>query len=205
MTGERLPRPARRAQIVAAAATAFLSRGYDGTSMEDVATAAGVTRLVVYRIFETKHELYQAVLASATDDLAAEFRDTDIFAVRERGGIVPLMLIVARRHPDAFRLLWRHADHEPEFAVFSQRFRAVLADFAEAVIDVSATGAPIHGPVMRHWCATVLVEHLLGGVCAWLDVGDPCHDESFVVALTCGLLALIEAWSEPRPPPWLTS
>ena len=51
---DALPRAARRAQLLEAAATAFLERGFDGTSMEDVAQEAGVSRLIVYRIFESK-------------------------------------------------------------------------------------------------------------------------------------------------------
>lgn len=172
--------------------------------MEDVATAAGVTRLVVYRIFENKHELYRAVLTSVTDELSVEFRDTDIFAVRARGGIVPLMLAVARHHPDAFRLLWRHAAREPEFAVFSERFRDVLTEFAVTVIDVDGNGET-DDPVLRRWCATVLAEHLLDGLCVWLDDGDSTLDDEFVLALTCGLLALISAWKTPQPPPWLAT
>ena len=60
----RLPRAERRAQLLTAAATAFVSGGFDGTSMEDVAEQAGVTRLIVYRIFATKEDLYRAVLES---------------------------------------------------------------------------------------------------------------------------------------------
>src|SRR6185436_19787519 len=65
----RLPRAERRAQLLTAAATAFVRAGFDGTSMEDVAEQAGVTRLIVYRIFATKEDLYRAVLESVTDRL----------------------------------------------------------------------------------------------------------------------------------------
>ena len=58
----RLPREARRAQLVDAAASAFLGDGYDKTSMDQVAQAAGVSRLIVYRNFESKEDLYRQVL-----------------------------------------------------------------------------------------------------------------------------------------------
>ena len=67
-----LPRAERRAQLLTAAATAFVRGGFDGTSMEDVAEQAGVTRLIVYRIFATKEDLYRAVLESVTDRLRDE-------------------------------------------------------------------------------------------------------------------------------------
>jgi AcrR family transcriptional regulator len=57
-----LDRAARREAIVRGAAAAFAEKGYAGTSMEDVAAAAGITKLIVYRHFSSKEELYDAVL-----------------------------------------------------------------------------------------------------------------------------------------------
>src|SRR5215208_227485 len=108
----RLPRAARRTQIIETAAGAFLRAGFDGTSMEDVAEAAGISRLLIYRIFETKERLYRAVLSSVTDEMLAEFEELDLAEMRRRGGIVRIMLGIARRHSDAFRLLWRQAAQE---------------------------------------------------------------------------------------------
>ena len=58
----RLPRAARRAQIIDSAAGTFLVVGSTPTSMDDVAGDAGVSRLILYRIFDSKHELYRTVL-----------------------------------------------------------------------------------------------------------------------------------------------
>src|SRR4051812_37138170 len=102
--GSRLPRAARRTQIIETAAGAFLRAGFDGTSMDEVAEAAGISRLLIYRIFETKERLYIAVLSSVTDEMIAEFERLDLAEIRRRGGIVRIMLGIARRHPDAFRL-----------------------------------------------------------------------------------------------------
>ena len=67
-----LDRPARRAAILAAAAGAFAERGFADTSMDDVAAAAGITRLIVYRHFDSKEDLYAAVLQHVRDRLAEE-------------------------------------------------------------------------------------------------------------------------------------
>jgi AcrR family transcriptional regulator len=197
----RLPRAARRAQIIETAASAFLTAGFDGTSMEDVAAAAGISRLLVYRIFETKERLYRAVLSSVTDEFVAEFAALDVVEIRRRGGIVRIMLAIARRHPDAFRLLWRHAAHEPAFAAFSSRFREVLADYAEQM--VALTGRHIDARMMR-WCATGLAAHLLDGMSSWLDHGDPALDDDYIVLQMCGLFAMVDAWADPHPPDWIT-
>jgi AcrR family transcriptional regulator len=197
----RLPRHERRAQIIEAAAGAFLEAGFDGTSMDDVARRSGVSRLLVYRIFETKRHLYRAVLGSVTDEFVAEFQGRDLDDIRRRGGIVRVMLDIARRHPDAFRLLWRQAANEPAFVEFARNFRHVLTDYAKAMI---ALDGRLSDPTMVHWCSTVLAAHLLEGMCSWLDDGDPAGDDEFVVLQVCGLFALVDAWGDPHPPPWVT-
>ena len=56
----------RRARTVAAlldaAATSFASHGYDGTSLESVAMAAGVSKGAVYAHFTSKLEIFLVVL-----------------------------------------------------------------------------------------------------------------------------------------------
>src|ERR1700691_1539403 len=54
-----LPRAQRRAAILHGAALAFASSGFADTSMDDVGTACGVTKLIVYRHFGSKEELYR--------------------------------------------------------------------------------------------------------------------------------------------------
>jgi AcrR family transcriptional regulator len=169
--------------------------------MEDVAQAAGITRLVIYRIFDTKERLYRAVLSSVTDELVAEVQDRDLDEIRRRGGIVRITLDIARRHPDAFRLLWRQAAHEPAFAPFSHNFRKVVAAYAENLI---ALYGRVIEPQMMRWCATALAAHLLEGMSAWLDEGDPSLDDNYIVLQVCGLRAMIEAWGDPHPPEWIT-
>jgi AcrR family transcriptional regulator len=202
----RMPRPQRRAQLLTAAAAAFVRGGYDGTSMEDVAEAAGVTRLIVYRIFATKEVLYRAVLESVTARLAQEFGvhpgaeadggvpDVDAAArFARRGGVAAVLLGVARERPDAFRLLWRHALHEPPFAADAQAFRDVAATFADVLIHPY-----VHDRVLRRWAATTVVAHLYDATCNWLDLGDPERDEEFVARTTTGLRALVAAWATAR-------
>ena len=58
-------------------------------------------------------------------------------------------------------------------------------------------------PEMMPWASKVLAVHLLDGMCAWLDDGDPAEDDHYTVLQVCGLFAMIEAWGDPHPPPWL--
>jgi AcrR family transcriptional regulator len=51
-----------RARVLDAAAALFQSRGYRGTSMQDIVTAAGVTGGALHHHFPTKHDLAHAVI-----------------------------------------------------------------------------------------------------------------------------------------------
>lgn len=71
----RLPRTARRAQLMAAARDVFVSRGYHATGMEEIALRAGVSKPVLYQHFPGKLDLYLDLLHSYVDDLVGLVRD----------------------------------------------------------------------------------------------------------------------------------
>lgn len=63
--GPGRPKDASKGQaILKAASELFLQQGYQGTSMEAVAAAAGVSKLTVYSHYKSKDELFAAAIAS---------------------------------------------------------------------------------------------------------------------------------------------
>ena len=56
--GTRLPRPARRKQLLGAAQEVFVAHGYHAAAMDDIAERAGVSKPVLYQHFPSKLELY---------------------------------------------------------------------------------------------------------------------------------------------------
>ena len=65
--GARLPRQARRAQLLEAALEVFVAQGFHAAAMDDIAERAGVSKPVLYQHFPGKLELYLALLAQASD------------------------------------------------------------------------------------------------------------------------------------------
>jgi AcrR family transcriptional regulator len=187
-SGPRLPKAERQAQLIQSAAAAFLARGFDGTSMDDVAQEAGVSRLIVYRNFESKQELYRTVLTAVLIELGVQFAGIGIEDVRAQGAS-KVMLPVARAHPDAFRLLWRHAWHEPPFEDLALEFRGYVTGYARAILESYLADA-----TMLDWAARTAGAHLVDGICNWLDDGEPARDVEFGELMTHGLRALAEAW-----------
>ena len=73
--GPRLPRPARRRQLLGAAQEIFVAQGYHAAAMDDIADRAGVSKPVLYQHFPGKLDLYLALLDESARELVAIVRD----------------------------------------------------------------------------------------------------------------------------------
>jgi AcrR family transcriptional regulator len=157
--------------------------------MDDIAAAAGITRLIIYRHFGAKEALYRAVLQGAFDALAARLRggpEAEGYGVGAHA-----LLGVARADEAGFRLLWRHACREPRFARYADELRR------RAVATVRAA---LVGRVPREhveWAAHAVVGYLVEAVLNWVEFGDAARDERFVAATNRALRAGVRAWAEP--------
>ena len=65
----RLPRPARRRQLLGAAQEVFVAQGYHAAAMDEIAERAGVSKPVLYQHFPGKLELYLALLDESAQEL----------------------------------------------------------------------------------------------------------------------------------------
>lgn len=92
---------AARAHIVASAEPLFAAHGFHGTSMRDLALAAGVPLASVVYHFARKEELYAALLQAIGGELQAAL------AGRDLEGSVQALVAWALRRPQHARLLLR--------------------------------------------------------------------------------------------------
>lgn len=114
-TTARLPGPERRKQLLEAARRAFADTGYHETSMNDVAKVAGVTKPVVYQRFESKRDLYRAVLEDIGERLQASVFVTAAAATTPREQVeagFSAYIDFVQQDPDGFKLLFSGASRE---------------------------------------------------------------------------------------------
>jgi AcrR family transcriptional regulator len=137
----RLPVGERRELITEAAGRLFGERGYEGTRLADVAAGAGVTKPVLYRHFDSKRDLYLALLARHRDDLptfAGAMPDDGPLPDRLRA-VLEVWLAYVEAHSYAWRMLFRDTGGGREIQAFRQevhaRAREVLADMIRALGD----------------------------------------------------------------------
>jgi len=135
----RLSAPARREQLLDVALEVFAGAGYHGTSMNDVADAAGVTKPVLYQHFESKRELYQALLdevgARLLGAISAATSGTVDGREQTELGFRAYFRWVAEDH-DAFQLLYGGGSRRDE--EFSRAVRRVTAEAAAAIAPLIA-------------------------------------------------------------------
>jgi AcrR family transcriptional regulator len=161
--GQRLRRTARREQILAAATRAFAHGGFAATSLDDVAVEAGVSRVILYRHFESKADLYRAVLDHACARLVAAVGAGDYTP-----DSVDALIGAAVADPAGFRLLFQHAAREPEFRQQMDAFRASMVAVAYRQL---ATIIP--DTTWAQWAAHLAPMVAVEAIIAWLDAGQP--------------------------------
>jgi len=138
-TRRRLAAHERRQLIIEAAGRLFGERGYDGTRLDDVAAAAGVTKPVLYRHFDDKTALYLALLERHREDLgsfAGAIPAAGTIEQRVRA-VVEVWTAYVETHAYAWRMLFRDSGGGPEIQAFRlavhARARAVLVELIPAL------------------------------------------------------------------------
>ena len=164
----RMPRAQRREQILDAATRAFARTGYVATGLDGVTAEAGVTQVLLYRHFDSKADLYRAVLDRACARLEASVGSSDY----DEGSIAAL-LRAAAEDPDGFRLLFRHAAREPDFRDVVDGMQAMSAEVTRRELAAVIPDGP-----WLDWAVQLVPTVTLEAVIAWLDAGQPESDRA---------------------------
>ncbi|MFD4638475.1 TetR/AcrR family transcriptional regulator [Lentzea sp. NPDC058436] len=140
--GVRLPRTARRAQLLAAAQDVFVANGYHAAAMDEIAERAGVSKPVLYQHFPGKLELYMALLESHVDELVGRVRtaigSTTDNKLRVRAAVAAFYDFVDGEG-QAFRMVFE-SDLRSEPSVQSAVERATT-DSVDAITDTITADA----------------------------------------------------------------
>ncbi len=140
----RMSGPERRRQLLDVGRATFAERGLDGTSMEEIASRAGVSKPVVYEHFGTKDGLYRLVVEeemARLEQVIAESISKGRSRVRIECAVIGLLTYV-EEHTDGFTILARDPGSNTGFATLlgyaTGRVSHILgAAFSRAGLDES--------------------------------------------------------------------
>ncbi|WP_406283278.1 TetR family transcriptional regulator [Embleya sp. NBC_00896] len=168
MTGKE-----RREQLIDIGRTLFAERGYDATSVEEIAHKAGVSKPVVYEHFGGKEGLYAVVVDRETSALL------DMVTSALTGGHPRELLEQAAfalldyidQNTDGFRILVR----DSPVAQSTGTFASLISDIASQVEDVLGLEFKSRGydPKLAPMYAQMLVGMVALTGQWWLDVRRP--------------------------------
>jgi TetR/AcrR family transcriptional regulator, mexJK operon transcriptional repressor len=130
----------KRKALLLAATEVFLDKGYDSTSMDDVAAKAGVSKPTVYKYFSDKERLFAEIVRATT----GEIDDLVRLVIETMGGQTSVesdLIVLARHFITALmqprilrlrRLIIGNADRFPDVgrSWYEQGFERVLATLA---------------------------------------------------------------------------
>lgn len=159
----------KRGAVLEAATSLFLAKGYDGTTMDEVAALAAVSKPTLYRYFADKEQLYAAIVAATTDNIDGLLRlVADELAAsddpREGLGRLADKFLAALMQPNLLRLrrlVIANAERFPEVGQgwFSGGFERVLETLSAAFQRYAAKGRlRIDDPLMaaNHFAGLLL-------------------------------------------------
>ena len=160
--GVRLPRRARRAQLLTAALEVFVAQGYHAAAMDDIAERAGVSKPVLYQHFPGKLDLYRALVDTAANEMVrtvrAAMRSTTDNKARVHAAVQAYFDVVSSRD-GAMRLVFETDTRAtPEIAEIVDR---ATSDCIDAVTEVDLQSHPVED-LARHLVGRAVGEDLVG-------------------------------------------
>jgi len=175
----------RREQLITIARGLFAARGVEGTSVEEIAATAEVSKPVVYEHFGGKDGLYAVVVDREVQQLlammVASLTADKPRALLEQAALALLDYIEA--HPDGFRILVR----DSPVGSASGSFVSILGEVASRVEHIVAGEFATRGFDTTY--APMYAQMLVGMVATtgqwWLDARRPAKD--VVAAHLCNL------------------
>jgi AcrR family transcriptional regulator len=148
MTRRRLTRAERkedtRARLLASAARVFARRGFHAASVEEVAEDAGFSKGAVYSNFESKEDLFLAMVEARFQDRLAAIRAAVAEPgapgeqARRSGDSFIRTLAADPEWPAVFMEFWAYAQRDPSVR---RRFAAQVGALRAAVAEILASRA----------------------------------------------------------------
>lgn len=169
---KRLKAAARREIIEEAATEVFAEHGYQGASIDEIASRSGVTPPVVYDHFVSKRDLYRRLLESHFADLrqvwGTNFKGDDP-PERRIARSFDAWFAYIEKHPFAGRTLFRDTSGDPDVAamhaeVAARSREATLPLFAAALGAESIADLVIDESLDMAW---IVMREVLQGLAIW--------------------------------------
>lgn len=192
LIGIKKHRKDRHEKLLKETAAVFAKLGITHVSMDKVAKEVGVTKVVLYRYFNSKDDLIDLILSQFVDKLL-DSNDSDFKWGRK---VVFENLEIVRENQDASLLLMHHAIHDPKFG---HHYKKLHENLVESTIRrINNDFSVFEGNVINvRFFSECLCTFILDAMRGWVVSGDPLKDREFVRWAVQSMAGLGKSWSEP--------
>ena len=198
-----VPVELRRDHVLTCATLAFVTDGFEGTSMQAIAAMAGVTKPVVYALFDSKEALFAAVVDRANDELAThvQFAITGGTGSQLVPGVRAYLEYIAARSAlwgQLFASLHHHVVAEAATRLRDRQMEIVVDAIGRGYEEAGLTADPRQVEALAH---------LVGGAVDsvgnwWIRRGTDLPIEAIVEFLVAALAPALGAVRSEHAPIW---
>jgi len=170
----------RRGEILQAAKKVFASKEYDAATIDDIATAAELSKGAIYLYFKNKADLFISTFemgmqkfSSLTRDVLSSNEADPVKGIKE---LIRLHLIFCEENTDMFKIMsserahfethWKMSDNK----AFKQRLMSTMADNISAMADFVQRGidSEVFKPIDPKSFSIALISAIHGLTARWI-------------------------------------
>ncbi|MDZ4375961.1 MAG: TetR/AcrR family transcriptional regulator [Phenylobacterium sp.] len=158
----------RREHYLQVASRVFLEKGISAATMQDVADAAGVPRILVYRVFKTKRLLLDAILERVVDTIHEVYSEPN----RVYGMRVFSLARAARPCPEPFLLVLHYCQSGVEQQGWQEAVADAIAPYTLRAWCRPAPSAPAGADERAAYASRLNVGWIVETLARWLQDDD---------------------------------
>ena len=163
----KVPRRLREQQLLALAGDLFARNGYAGTSMDELARRAGISKPVVYELLGSKEQVYRRCVLQQSEELAAAI-GTATAAESDPGRRLQAGVLAFFRFVQAHRRVWEAlAGEVSPFAEQAAQVRRRQTELATALIADGARALGLELDATRIEATAHLINGAVEGLARW--------------------------------------
>ena len=154
-------------EILEHATRLFAQRGYDGTTLQDIADAIGITRPGLYHYISSKEQLLAELVQDVSENTARIVREvrhrTDLSSAEKLRTVVRALVLQRAASPERFRVLDRTEAALPdEVAALHLKARREVLGEMRTIIEEGVSGGEFRPRDERLAALSVI------GMCNWV-------------------------------------
>ncbi|HEY3951065.1 helix-turn-helix domain-containing protein [Phenylobacterium sp.] len=165
---------ARREEYIRVASRVFLDKGLGVATMQDIADAAGVPKVLIYRIFPSKHALLDAI----RDFVIGRIEDAYQLPVHIYGARAQQIAHAAQTCPEAFLLIFRYGQTGIERPDWAEALRETIGGYTLRRWFMPGPDAPPGAEERARYASRLNTGPFIETLIRWIDGEDGLDEET---------------------------